>query len=348
MKKIIFTGGGTAGHIYPSLAIIEDLPKDYEIHYIGGKGMEKEIISKIPNIFYHQIDTVKLERKLTLKNLLIPFRLHKSIKQAKKIINEIKPNIIFSKGGYVAVPVVIAGAKQKIPVLSHESDLTIGLANKIILHYCKKMCVSFKETKKYNKKCIYTGQPIRKNILQGDKNKIKFNSYNKNNPNLLIIGGSTGAKFINEKVWQNLDSLTQNFNVLHITGKQAKEQIKHNFYNQIQYSNNIGDCLDFADIILSRAGSGAINEFLALKKTMLLIPLSKKCSRGDQIDNAKLFTKEGFCEMLEEENYSDELLINLLNALYKNKQIYIKNMNQCVIPNTNQKIIDLILKYEKK
>lgn len=349
MKKIVFTGGGTAGHIYPCLAIIERLdPKKYEIHYIGGNGMEKEIISKEKGIKYHQIETVKLIRKLTPKNILIPIKLIKSIRQAKKILREIKPNIIFSKGGFVAVPVVVAGAKLKIPIVSHESDLSMGLANKIILHYCNKMCTSFKETCPNNKKIIFTGQPIRKKVLNGNKKNLKFyNKIDKSKPVLLVVGGSSGAKFINEKVWENLPNLCKIFNVIHITGKSCKEKHKHDGYFQIDYGENMGDFLNGADIILSRAGSGAINEFLALEKPMLLIPLSKKCSRGDQIENARLFKKEGYCEIIEEEDFDNSIFITKLKNLIENSKKYQKNMKKAAIFDTNAKIIEIIKENEK-
>ena len=347
MNKIVLTGGGTAGHVYPAIAVKEELGKEFEFHYIGGKGMEKDIISKFDDIKYHQISTVKLERKFTFQNFLIPFKLLKSINQSKKILKEIKPNIIFSKGGFVAVPVVIAAHKLGIPIISHESDLSLGLANKIILHYCNKMCVAFEKTEQYNSKCIFTGQPIRNNVLKGSKKKIKFENIDKTKPNLLIIGGSTGAKFINEKVWINIDTLTKNFNVLHITGKQAKEIKHHKNYLQVPYAENIGDYLDFANIILSRAGSGAINEFLTLRKPMLLIPLSKKCSRGDQIENAKLFTKLGFSDMIEEEDFDDKMFIIKIKNLYQNKDKYIKNMQNAKLPNANKKIKELIMEIKK-
>lgn len=348
MKKIVFTGGGTAGHVYPTLAVKERLGKDYEVHYVGGSGMEKGIISQEKDIIYHQISTVKLQRKLTIENLLIPFKLLKSISQAKKILKDINPSVIFSKGGFVAVPVVIAGHKLGIPVISHESDLTLGLANKIILRYCNKMCVSFEDTVKANEKCVYTGQPIRKKVLSGNKRNIIFDSLDNNKPNLLVLGGSLGAKFINEKVWNNLDKLTENFNVLHVTGKQASEIKTHKGYKQVDYAENIGDYLAFADIVLSRAGSGAINEFLALSKPMLLIPLSKKCSRGDQIDNAKLFTKLGYADMIEEEDCDDSMFLIKIINLSKNDKKYIENMKKIANTDACDKIISLLKEYELK
>ena len=349
MNKIVFTGGGTAGHVYPALAIKERLKiSEYEFHYIGGSGMEKEILSKEKDTTYHEISAVKLKRKLTLQNLLIPFKLIKAISQAKRILKEINPSIIFSKGGFVAVPVVIAGAKLGIPIISHESDLSMGLANKIILRYCDKMCVSFESTCKGQKKIVYTGQPIRKKVLKGSRKNLDFyKSIDKNKPNLLVLGGSTGAKFINEKVWGNLDTLCQKYNVIHVTGKQVKEKRNHNSYYQIEYAENIGDFLALADIVLSRAGSGAINEFLALKKPMLLIPLSKKCSRGDQIENAKLFTSLGYADMIEEEDCDNSLFNIKIDNLIKNDKKFIKNMEKNANFDSCDRIIQLLKEHQK-
>lgn len=347
MKTIVLTGGGTAGHVYPNLALKDYLKSEYDIHYIGGKGMEESIISKEKEITFHKIDTVKLERKLTFHNLLIPFKLFKSICQCKKILKEIKPNVIFSKGGFVAVPAVIAGKSLGIPIVSHESDLSLGLANKIILCCCNKMCCTFEKTALANKKCVFSGQPIRKEILKGSKNNLNFlDNLNKNKPNLLVIGGSSGARFINEKIICNISNILKNFNVIHLTGKQTVKKIDRRGYIQVDYAENIGDYLDLADIIVSRAGSGAINEFLAMRKPMLLIPLSKKISRGDQIENAKLFTSLGYADMLTEEDYDDNMFLIKINNLYKNKEKYIKNMSKTQNFNSCEKIIEIIKSVE--
>ncbi len=344
MKKIVLTGGGTAGHVYPALALCDKL-KDYEIHYIGSSGMEKDILKKFPNIFYHEIPAVKLERKLTLRNFLIPFKLLKSIRCSKKVLKEISPNIIFSKGGFVAVPVAISASKLKIPVISHESDLSFGLANKIILHYCSCMCTSFEKTSLGNKKCVYTGQPIREKIFNGNKNIIDFKN---NKPYLLVLGGSLGAKFLNNLVFDNIENLTEIFNVIHICGKNNYQNIKHKNYICLPYAENIEDYYARCDLVLARAGSGVINELLILNKPMLLIPLSKKCSRGDQIENAKLFEELGYAKMLEEDN-ADYIKIkeNLLNLL-KNKEKIVKNMKKTAKNNANSIIFDLIKKFEIK
>lgn len=343
-KKIVLTGGGTAGHVYPALAVAEKLT-NYEIHYFGGKGIEKEIVSKMPNITYHEIPGVKLERKLTMKNLLIPFKLSKSIKQTKKELQKLSPSVIFSKGGFVAVPVAMAGKKLNIPVVSHESDLSFGLANKIILKSCSVMCTSFAETGKKNKKCVYTGQPIRQKIFQGQNLRLGFSN---ENPTILILGGSLGAKFLNEIIFENLDKLTEKYNLIHITGKNNFQDIVYKNYKCVPYAENIEDFYHTADIVISRAGSGVINELLALEKPMLLIPLSKKCSRGDQIENAKLFKENGYCQMMEEEDYDFVKLLQKIDFLVKNQEKIKKNMKKTAKNNAVENIFNQIEKYSNK
>jgi len=336
-KRIVLTGGGTAGHVYPALAIAEELG-EYELHYIGGKGIEKDIVAKFPYIKYHQISGVKLERKLTLKNLLIPFKLLKAKKEAKMVLRDIKPDIIFSKGGFVAVPVVIAAKSLKIPIISHESDLSMGLANKIILHYCDTMCTSFEETAKH-RKCVFSGQPIRNQIFNGQKQ----NYFQNNLPTILVLGGSLGAKFLNDAVFENIDKLTEKFNILHICGKSNFKNIKHKNYKPFAYADKIENLYQTADIVISRAGSGVINELLTLSKPMLLIPLSKKCSRGDQIENAKLFEKKGYAQIIEEENFNFDILNKKINYIFQNKQKIIEKM-QKTAKNQAKNIILKIIK----
>lgn len=332
MKKILLTGGGTAGHIYPALAIKERLEKEgvYEFFYIGSQGMEKDIVSREKNIKFYEIDAVKLQRKLTLKNLLIPFKLFSSIKSAKKILKEIFPDVIFSKGGFVALPVAFAGKRCGIPVVSHESDLSMGLANKLILKACDKMCVSFEKTCHANKKCVFTGQPIRENILRGNKNNIKQNLFSLGKKNLLVIGGSSGAGFLNNLVKENINQLREKYNIFHIVGKNNPLPPSQKNYYPVNYFSQIGDAYAWADLVLSRAGSGVINELLEVQKPMLLIPLSKNCSRGDQVENALLFQEKGYAICMQEEEYNSQKLLNNLDNLIKNDKIFKNNMQKSI------------------
>ena len=350
MKKIVFTGGGTGGHIYPNLAIIDDIKQKAEIFYIGSNGMEKEII-KNNNISFFEISSCKFKRTFSLSNLLIPFKLLKSISQAKKILKQIKPDIIFSKGGYVSLPVVIAGHSLKIPVISHESDLTLGLANKICLKFSNYMCTSFEKTaEKIGKKGIYTGSPIRKQILNGNKLNAKklFKNYSCN-PTILIIGGSLGSKIINNTIFNSLKKLC-NFNIIHLVGKgnYTKKYDKFDNYIQLEFSNNMQDLYALSDIVISRAGSNVINEILALKKLNILIPLSKQASRGDQILNAEYFEELGYSYVIKEEDLTSTALLKAINYVTKNKDFYINNMKEAKNNIANDKIIKLLLKDNKK
>ncbi|MBP3431840.1 MAG: undecaprenyldiphospho-muramoylpentapeptide beta-N-acetylglucosaminyltransferase [Clostridia bacterium] len=341
MKKIVLCGGGTAGHVYPALAVAEKL-NGYEIHYFGGDGIEKEILKNFPDIIYHQIPAVKFERKFTPKNLLIPFKLWKAVKETKRELQKVAPDGIFSKGGFVSVPVAMAGKKLNIPIISHESDLSFGLANKIVLKYCSHMCTTFDKTANGNKKCIHTGQPIRRKIFEGQKLRLNFDE---TKPTILVLGGSLGAKFLNEIIFENLEKLTEKYNIIHICGKKNAQEIVHQNYFLTPYAENIEDYYASADIVISRAGSGVINELLALEKPMLLIPLSKKCSRGDQIENAKLFVEKGYALMLEEENFNFIKLNENLEKLTKNKQNFIKNMKKTAKNNAVEQIFNLITKF---
>ncbi len=346
MSKIVLCGGGTAGHVMPNIALLSELKKHFdEIHYIGSDGIEKKLISNYPFVKYHEINSVKLVRSLTPKNLLIPFKLIKSINQCKKILKDIQPDVIFSKGGYVSVPVVLAS--KHIPVIAHESDYTMGLANKIIYKKAKTMFFSFEDTcKKYSKGQV-SGSPIRDEIFNGNKCYAKQSLHILNNlPCILVVGGSLGSKIINETVYKCLPELCQNYNVVHITGKN-KEKIKQKNYYQLEYANNIQDYLALCDYVISRSGSNAIFEFLALCKPTLLIPLSKKASRGDQILNANYFKQKGFAEVLFEENLTPNSLLSSLNNLINNKDKLIKNMNSAKLKNGKDVILSQLIEYSK-
>ncbi len=351
MKKIIFTGGGSAGHVTPNLSIIEKIKDEFEIHYIGSKfGIEKEIIDKYKFITYHPITTVKLERKFTLKNMLIPFKLLKGIYDSKKIINKLKPSIIFSKGGFVSVPVAISGKLKKVPIIAHESDYTMGLANKLIYKFCNIMCFTFEDTyKNYKNKGLFTGTPLRDKIFKGNKIKVlhKFQT-NEKLPNLLVFGGSLGAKAINDVVFSSINDLCKNFNVFHIVGKNnINKQINISNYYQFEFVDNIEDFFDTADIVMSRAGSNSIFELCAKNLPMLLIPLPLSSSRGDQILNASYLQKKNLCITLPQEELNQKTLLNNLNALYKNKNYYIQNLKNEPNFNGTEKIVELIKKHSK-
>ncbi|MBB6715928.1 undecaprenyldiphospho-muramoylpentapeptide beta-N-acetylglucosaminyltransferase [Clostridium gasigenes] len=349
--KIIMTGGGTAGHVTPNLALAPKLKENgFEIKYIGSVlGIEKEIIkdAKIP---YYEISSGKLRRYFDMKNFSDPFKVMKGVFQASKILSKEKPDIIFSKGGFVAVPVVIAASMKKIPVVSHESDLTPGLANKLSAPFCKKLCVTFRESLNYIKdgKGVLTGTPIRREILEGSKIKGKqICGFKDNKDILLVIGGSLGAKSINDEVRRNIKEILKEFNVIHICGRGNldKECEKINGYRQFEYvKEDLPHFLQAADFIISRAGANVIFELLVLRKPTLLIPLSRKISRGDQILNANSFEKEGFSLVLDEDVMMEsDLLMIKLTELKEKKDILIENMQNSKLKNGVDEIIKVIV-----
>ena len=349
MKKIIMTGGGTAGHVTPNIALFPALKEEgYEISYIGSyNGIEKELIKK-QGIEYFGISSGKLRRYFDVKNFTDPFRVMKGYSEAKKILKHTKPDVVFSKGGFVTVPVVYAAKKLHIPVIIHESDLTPGLANKLAIPNATYVCHNFPETANHlpEEKSRLTGCPIRKELFEGDREKgLKFLGFQGNKPVLMIIGGSTGAKVINETVRESLDILTQRFDIVHLCGK---DKLDTNYngvagYKQFEYiSDELNDIFAASDVVISRAGANAICELLALCKPHLLIPLSANASRGDQILNAKSFKKQGFSEVLEEENMTKDTLCENLNKVYDNRDLYINKMKESSMSNPIETIVGLI------
>lgn len=351
--KIIMTGGGTAGHVTPNIALVPKLKNlGFEIKYIGSKeGMEKEIIADA-NIPYYGISSGKLRRYFDMKNFSDPFKVMKGVIEASKILSKEKPDVIFSKGGFVAVPVLIAASMKKIPVIAHESDLTPGLANKISAPFCDKLCVTFRESLSYVKegKGVLTGTPIRQEIFEGSKIKGKeFCGFKDNKDILLVIGGSTGAKSINQEVRRNLNELLMEFNIIHVCGESLFDEklVGIEGYAQFKYvKKELPDIIAAADLVISRAGANVIFELLALKKPTLLIPLSKKISRGDQILNAKSFSKEGFSLVLDEDEMlsNKELLISKVKELKEQRGNLIKNMSNSSMRNGVDAIIEVIMK----
>lgn len=353
--KIIMTGGGSAGHVTPNLALIPKLLElGYEVQYIGTKnGIESNIIQG-ENIKYHIISSGKLRRYFDVKNFSDPFKVIKGIIQSLGIMKREKPNIVFSKGGFVTVPVVIAAHLCKIPVIAHESDMTPGLANRLAAPYCTKVCVTFPESIKNIKgnKGVLTGTPIRKELLKGSKLEgIKLCKFPDKKPIILIIGGSLGSKVINDIIRKSINRILQNYNIIHICGKGNIDKFLNNKrgYKQFEYvSDELPDLMNAADLVVSRAGANVIFELLALRKPNILIPLSKKSSRGDQILNAASFKKHGYSIVIDEESLKSELLLDKINELNRDKDKYIKAMNESPVKNGVNNIVAIIEKYTKK
>lgn len=349
MKKIVLTGGGTAGHVTPNIALLPALQElSYEIKYIGSyHGIEKELIEAL-GIPYHGISSGKLRRYLDIKNLSDPFKVIKGFGQAFRLLGKIKPNIVFSKGGFVSVPVVLAAKMRRIPVIIHESDITPGLANKIAIPAAKKVCCNFPETLKYlpSEKAVLTGSPIRQELLSGKPDSARsYCHFDNGKPVLLIIGGSTGSKVINDAVRALLPTLLKEYQIIHLCGKGNLDDsfMNEKGYAQFEYiSQQLKDMFALADIVISRAGANAICELLALHKPNILIPLSAAASRGDQILNAKSFEKQGFSYVLMEENLTDSTLLEAISHVAAQKDNYIKAMKKSGQMDSIQTIIELI------
>ena len=340
---IVVTGGGTAGHIMPIIALLPELKKHYkEIVYIGSHfGMEKDIIKNYPYVRFCAVDTIKFDRTHLLKNLKIPFVLLKGIKQCKNILKAHNVDCIFSKGGYVSLPCVLASGK--IPVIAHESDLSLGLANKIIYHKCKVMCISF-TMQKQKRKFVYTGLPIRK--LQKSAVGVKLN-LQKNKSTLLVIGGSLGATSLNNAVRIVADELCKQVNIIHIVGRgnlDGKTYPKN--YNQIEFTDAMGDILPICDCAISRAGATAICELLYFNIPMLLVPLSKKVSRGDQEQNANYYQNRGYANVLLSEHLTPNNLLKSFEKLVRDAES-IKAKQQVEKTDATDAVLKQILKYSK-
>lgn len=353
--KIIMTGGGTAGHVTPNLALVPKLKENnFEIKYIGSNnGIEKEIITN-NNIPFYGISSGKLRRYFSMQNFTDPFKVLKGVGQSLRILSKEKPDVIFSKGGFVAVPVVIAASIKKIPVVAHESDMTPGLANKLSAPFCDKLCVTFRESLKYIKdgKGILTGSPIREDILKGNREKgLKICGFEGDKEVLFIMGGSLGSQLINNEIRKNLEKLLESFNIIHICGKGNIDESLQNKkgYKQFEYvSEELPHLMKCADYIISRAGANSIFEFLALKKPTLLIPLSKKASRGDQILNSRSFEKEGYSLVIEEEQLVDDALYKKILELKNRKNELINNMNKSETTNAVDSIVKILLNSIKR
>jgi UDP-N-acetylglucosamine--N-acetylmuramyl-(pentapeptide) pyrophosphoryl-undecaprenol N-acetylglucosamine transferase len=353
MKRIVLTGGGTAGHVTPNIALIPELMRDgWEIHYIGTKsGIEYSLISKQSKVIYHAIQSGKLRRYLDIKNFTDPFRVAYGIGQSLHVIRKIKPNVIFSKGGFVSVPVVIGGWSNHIPVIVHESDITPGLANKIASLFAQVVCTTFPETVsqfKHNK-AIYTGTPIRKELFKGNPETAReICGLMQDRPVIMVMGGSTGAVAINNCIRKILKKLINRFQIIHICGKGNVDPNITDIPGYIQFEyvdRELPHIMALADIVVSRAGSNSIHEFLALKKPCLLIPLPLKASRGDQILNAKSFENKGYSKVLLQEDMTEDSLYLAILDLYSKRHQYINAMAQEDHTSGTQNIMKIINRY---
>ena len=333
MKKIIFTGGGTAGHVTPNIALIRRLQDEgWEVHYIGTeKGMEHALIAALPGVKYHAISSGKLRRYFSWENFIDPFRVLKGIVQSRRIIRSVRPDVVFSKGGFVSVPVVIGAGKTH--VVAHESDYTPGLANRIASHFSDTICVTFEDTLRFvgKKKGVFTGTPIRPELYHGDRERaLAFTGLTGKKPVLLIMGGSHGAQRLNELVHEALPMLRTRFEIIHLCGRDKAE---HAFdcpgYVQYEYiTTELPDLFALCDIVLSRAGANAMFEFLALGKPVVFVPLSAASTRGDQLQNTEYCVKKGLALSLDQSTATAETLVAALDTLYRERETFQANMRR--------------------
>ena len=355
MKRIVLTGGGTAGHVTPNMALVPKLiDEGYNIYYIGSyEGMEKKLIEDI-GIKYFGISSGKLRRYFDIKNFSDPFRVIKGFFEAKKILKKLRPDVVFSKGGFVTVPVVFAAKQLHIPVIIHESDMTPGLANKLSIPSASKVCCNFPETVKLlpEGKAVLTGSPIREELFTGKREEgLRLCGFNEDKPVLLVIGGSLGSVAINNAIRNNIDALLEKYQIIHLCGRNNLDESLEGRegYKQFEYVKaELKHYFACANVVVSRAGANAICELLALRKPNILIPLSAAASRGDQILNANSFRSQGFSYVLEEEELSNTTLLEAIEHVFHKKEAYIEAMENSNSRNSIDTIIGLILDASKK
>lgn len=352
---MLFTGGGTAGHVTVNMALIPVFQKEgYTIDYIGSHdGIERELIGQMDNVTYHPISTGKLRRYMSVENFKDPFKVMKGVMQAWKIIGKTKPDIIFSKGGFVSVPVVLAAKLRRVPTVIHESDFTPGLANKLSIPFVNQVLTTFPETLEYvpEKKSTYVGAIVREELFAGtEESGYELTRFTKGKPVLLVMGGSSGSEKMNTIVRNCLDEILQSFQVVHICGAGYLDStIEQEGYVQYEYvTDELKDIFAISDYVVSRAGSNAIFEFLALQIPMLLVPLSRAVSRGDQIVNAKSFAKQQFAQVIEEESLEEDTFVSELEQLKQMGPIIVDHMRDYQQSEALAKVVEIIHTYRKK
>lgn len=349
MKRIAFTGGGTAGHVTPNLAVIPYFLKNgWDIHYIGTEnGIERELAGQLDGVTYHGVHSGKLRRYFDVKNFTDPFRVVQGALEASALMKELHPNVLFSKGGFVSVPVVYGARLHGVPVVLHESDITPGLANKLAAPCARIICTTFPEAAKvFGARGVHTGTPLRASLFTGRRAQgLSCLGFDGRKPVLTMMGGSTGAASVNQALRQALPELLGRFDIAHICGKgnlDAALQGKAG-YRQLEYvSDELPDVFAATDLMLSRAGANALSEILALKKPALLIPYPLEASRGDQILNARSYEKRGFSHVLQQQDMTADTLVRELFALWAERATYIRAMEAEPLQDGTAKVIEYI------
>ncbi|TRL98884.1 undecaprenyldiphospho-muramoylpentapeptide beta-N-acetylglucosaminyltransferase [Staphylococcus hominis] len=351
MSKIAFTGGGTVGHVSVNLSLIPTaLEKGHQVFYIGSKsGIEREMIeSQTSNIKYYPISSGKLRRYVSFENAKDVFKVLKGILDARRVLKKEKPDLLFSKGGFVSVPVVIAARSLNIPTIIHESDLTPGLANKISLKFSKKIYTTFEDTLKYlpKDKADFVGATIREDLKEGNQQKgYEITGFDSDKKILLVMGGSLGSKKLNDIIRENLEALLHDYQIIHLTGHGlVDESYKQKGYIQYEFvKEELTHLLSITDTVVSRAGSNAIYEFLTLRIPMLLIPLGLDQSRGDQIDNAKYFESKGYGKMIPEDQLTQFKLLEQLKQIESHRNDITHQMESYKESYTREDLFNKIL-----
>ncbi len=340
MKKIMFCGGGSAGHVIPNMALCDQLKDSYSISYIGTEGIERDIC-RSHGVEFYSFEGAKLKRGKIVENLSLPRKIKLSVKQCSEILEKVKPDLLFCKGGYVSYPPATAAAKLGIPVLTHESDLSLGLANRMIAKKCRRVLTAFPSTALKIKNGVYTGSPLRRELFGRDRIMAKRHFNCDLRPTILVLGGGSGSKIINDCVRDCLPSLCRDYNVLHICGKGNSVYADIKGYRQIEFSDDMGEIYACADYAVSRCGANAASELIALRIPTLFIPLENAATRGDQLDNAMYFYERGLCRILREGVLSPAALRQSIDELIADKQLK-KALKDNVFKRGNERIIQEI------
>ncbi len=354
-RKIVLTGGGTLGHVTPHLALIPHLREaGYEIHYIGTEnGMEAAKMRSVPGVTYHAVKSGKLRRYFSWQNFTDPFRVIAGAFQSARLMGRIRPDVVFSKGGFVAVPVVFGAWLHRIPVLCHESDLTPGLANKLCRPFAKRFATTFPEcAEALGSKAEMTGTPLRPELFRGSQEKgLELFGFDGSRPVLLMMGGSSGAKRVNAALREALPRLTEDFDIAHVCGKGNLDPALEGTrgYSQKEFlDKELPDALAAADLVLSRAGANALGEFQQLGRPMLLIPYPKDASRGDQILNAESMKKRGLCHVLPQEEMNGETLAKALRETWADRENLEKALREAPPADGTKRVLEMVEEIQKR
>lgn len=348
--RIVFTGGGTAGHVTPNMALIAEFQQEgWNVDYIGSdSGIEKEMIASI-GVPFHGISSGKLRRYFSLKTLVDPFKILLGIVQSFWLFHKLKPDVVFSKGGFVAFPVVVGAWLNRIPVVAHESDISPGLANRLCFPFVNKICLTFDAARGYFKqlgKIEVTGTPIRQELFKGSRTRgLELCEFSDTKPCLLVVGGSLGASSVNFSIRAALSRLTEGFQIIHLCGKGKIDPLLMGVagYKQFEYvSDDLPDLFAASSLVISRAGANSLYEILALGKPHILIPLSSQVSRGDQIQNAEYFKSLGISVVIQDKSLNAETLLHAIQEVIDNKKDIDKKIKALKIGSAASRIVAII------